>query len=220
MALTTGPIATPIEYKPANKARAFFVDILQTVIIALAISVVVYMFIAIPNQVEGQSMEPNFKNTELLLTNKVVQWFGDSDIAKALNIDYNYKRGDVVIFDNKGTDLIKRVIATPGDRIKIEDDKVFINGQKIDERYIPTTTRTRVPFRSQAFLSEGEELVVPSGHYFLMGDNRENSKDSRFIEVGFVSRSDLKGRVFFRYWPVNKFGIIRQGEFTEQNSNQ
>ncbi|KXK25819.1 MAG: Signal peptidase I P [candidate division WS6 bacterium OLB20] len=214
------PTVNPSFYKPEDKIRAFFVDIVQTVIIALLISVFIYMLIAIPNQVDGQSMEPNFQDQELLLTNKVIEWFGGSQVANTLGVDYNYRRGDVVIFNNKGTDLIKRIIAVGGDTIRIEDNGVFVNGSELDEKYIPKTTRTRVPFQGQAFMEEGEELVVPEGHYFLMGDNRENSKDSRFAEVGFVPRSMLKGRVFFRYWPVAKFGIIRQGEYEELSSRE
>lgn len=209
------PTVQPSFYKPEDKIRAFFVDIVQTIIIALLISVFIYMLIAIPNQVDGQSMEPNFEDKELLLTNKVIEWFGNSAVANGLGVDYNYQRGDVVIFNNKGTDLIKRIIATGGDTVMIEDDTVYVNGNEVDEQYIPKTTRTRVPFQGQAFLREGEEVVVPNDHYFLMGDNRENSKDSRFEDVGYVPRTSLKGRVFFRYWPLDKFGIIRQGEYIE-----
>jgi signal peptidase I len=202
-------------FKPKKLRENFIVDILQTIIIALMISVVIYLVIAIPNQVDGQSMEPNFHDKELLLTNKIIQWFGQSQVAYTLHLNYDYERGDVVIFHFQGADLIKRVIALEGDTIRIEENSIFVNGSKIDEKYIPTTTRTRIPFTSQAFFQEGETITVPEDHYFVMGDNRENSKDSRFREVGFIPREDVKGRVFFRYWPLDKFGIIRKGEFQE-----
>lgn len=211
-------VGSPTVFYQTKKGSSqnFVLDILQTVLIALTISVVIYLLIAIPNQVEGQSMEPNFHDKELLLTNKVVQWFGNSGVANGLGIEYNYERGDVVIFHYKNADLIKRVVAQEGDTVRIEDDDIYINGKELDEKYIPTSTRTRIPFDSQTFLAEGEEITVPEDHYFLMGDNRENSKDSRFKDIGFVSRSQIKGRVFFRYWPLDKFGIIRQGEFIER----
>jgi len=204
-----------ISFKPKKLKENFIVDILQTVIIALTISVIIYLVIAIPNQVDGQSMEPNFHDKELLLTNKIVQWFGQSPLAFSLHMQYEYERGDVIIFHFGGADLIKRVVAVEGDLIKVQENKVYINGNLLDEKYIPTTTRTRIPFKSQAFMQEGEEVTVPQDHFFVMGDNRENSKDSRFKDLGFVSRDMIKGRVFFRYWPLDKFGIIRKGEFQE-----
>lgn len=205
---------------PKKKIREnFFIDILQTVIVALTISVIIYLVIAIPNQVEGQSMEPNFYDKELLLTDKVIEWFGDSQIAHTLNLDYDYERGDVIIFHYADSDLIKRVIAKGGDTIKISDNKVYINGRELDEKYIPTTTRTRLPSSQFALFNEDETVTVPEGKYFLMGDNRESSKDSRFKDIGFISRNEIKGRVFFRYWPISKFGIIRRGEYREITIN-
>jgi signal peptidase I len=197
------------------KVKNFFMDMVQTILIALGISIFIYVVIAIPNQVDGKSMEPNFHHGELLLTNKIVHWFGNSQLASTLKIDIDYKRGDVVIFNSKGTDLIKRIIASEGDSIKIQDNYVYINGNLLDEKYLPTTTRTRLPSAFQSTLAEGEESIVPNNTFFLMGDNRENSKDSRFSEVGFINRDNLRGRVFFRYWPLNNFGIIRAGEFEE-----
>jgi len=84
-----------ISFKPKKLKENFIVDILQTVIIALTISVIIYLVIAIPNQVDGQSMEPNFHDKELLLTNKIVQWFGQSPLAFSLHMQYEYERGDV-----------------------------------------------------------------------------------------------------------------------------
>jgi len=94
-----------------------------------------------------------------------------------------------------------------------------------------------MPFSAQASFEDAKDITVPDGKngcsldsqvktepttfcYFVMGDNRENSKDSRFREVGFVARGQVKGRVFFRYWPLDKFGIIRKGEFQEITPSQ
>ncbi|MFQ5493103.1 MAG: signal peptidase I [Candidatus Dojkabacteria bacterium] len=203
-------------FNPEEKTKGgFLIDMIQTVIIALTISVVIYLFIAIPNQIDGQSMEPNFHDQELLLTNKIIQWFGQSPAAVSLGLAYDYDRGDVVIFTFNDTDLIKRIVAVAGDSVRIEDNRVFVNDKQLDEKYIPTTTRTRSPFDTKAFIKEGETVTVPDDHFFMLGDNRENSKDSRFSEIGFVHRDMVKGRVFFRYWPLDKFGIIRRGEFAE-----
>lgn len=196
-----------------TKIKKAIVDIFETLVIALAISIVIYLTIAIPNQVDGVSMEPNFKHNEFLLTNKTIQWLGQTSFGQ--NFNYDYKRGDVIIFHNGESDLIKRIIAVGGDTIRIEDDSIFVNDKKIDEKYIPITIRTEASDSSNAFLVEGETITVPEGSYFVMGDNRENSKDSRLADVGFVDRENIRGKVFFRYWPLNKFGIIKRGEFTE-----
>ncbi|MBN1915811.1 signal peptidase I [Candidatus Dojkabacteria bacterium] len=188
------------------------VDFIQTIVIALAIVVVIYLFIAIPNQVDGQSMEPNFYNNELLLTNKIIQYLGDTAIGE--NLEYNYKRGDVIIFKEPGkSDFIKRVIAKPGDTISIEEGKPVVNGKIIIEEYI------NEPTKGASFLAEGETKRVPEDSYFVMGDNRDNSKDSRFSDVGFVARKYIKGKVFLRYWPLNRFGIIETGKYQEVDRN-
>ncbi|MCA9386001.1 signal peptidase I [Candidatus Dojkabacteria bacterium] len=187
----------------------FFMDALQAIVIVLALFVVSYLFLVIPNQVDGQSMEPNFHDNELLFTNKIIQIIGDKEFMKERN--YNYRRGDVVIFQKPGhDDFIKRVIALPGDEIMIQSGKIYINNTEIHEMYIPDSPQWRT--NTYSFISEGETKVVPIGHYFLMGDNRNNSKDSRFSDIGFVSREHIKGRVFLRYWPFEDFGFIGAGE--------
>jgi signal peptidase I len=189
---------------PKKGIGTLLVDILQAVVVGFALLVVGYLFIFIPNQVDGDSMLPNFVNKQQLLTNKIIQLVGTTDIAK----NYDYKRGDVVIFQKPNhDDFIKRIIALPGDRIMIEDSFVYINGSRIYETYIPREFQTK----TYTFLSEGEEKTVPQGHYFLMGDNRSNSKDSRFDDIGFVERRHIKGRVFLRWWPFEEFGLIKQG---------
>ncbi|MBD3280662.1 signal peptidase I [Candidatus Dojkabacteria bacterium] len=206
-------MSNPFFYDPPeNQVKGgVIIDIMQTIVIALAIFVFVYIFLAIPNQVDGQSMEPNFYHNELLLTNKVIQYIGDKGIGERLN--YDYKRGDVVILHlPNNPDFIKRIIAGPGDTIMIINNKVVVNDKILNEAYIPTTTKTE----PGTFLKEGVEVTIPQGHYFVMGDNRQASKDSRSADVGFVSRDYLKGKVFLRWWPLNKFGLIGTGDFTEQ----
>ncbi len=207
----------PFFYNPPKEAikGGVIVDIMQVIVIALAICVFIYVFLAIPNQVDGQSMEPNFHHNEFLLTNKLIQIIGDTSIGEKLN--YNYQRGDVVIFQLPDEpDYIKRVIATPGDTIKIEDNHPVVNGEVIFESYIPSTKKTF----GGTFLREGEEKTVPADHYFVMGDNREASKDSRTTDVAFVHRKYFKGRVFLRLFPLNSFGLIGRGEFQSESENK
>lgn len=193
--------------KQKKSVSKLFMDILQGVVIALALLVVAYLFLVIPNQVDGESMMPNFENNQLLLTNKIIQVIGDKKFMSKR--DYNYKSGDVVIFQKPDhPDFIKRVIGLPGDEVMILDGRVHLNGKMITETYLPADRLSR----TYSFMSEGETVVVPEGHYFLMGDNRNNSKDSRFSDIGFVSRAHIKGRVFVRYWPFDQFAWIGTGE--------
>jgi len=173
----------------------FFTDILETIIIAFAIFLVVYLFLVQPHRVQGDSMLPNFKNGELILTDK---------------ISYRFKlpqRGDVIIFKapyDKSKDFIKRIIALPGEKIKIEDGAIFINDKKLSESYLPNTTI----IQGGSYLKEGEEYLVPYDNYIVFGDNRAHSSDSR--EFGPVQRKDIIGKAFFIYWPPNAFALISQ----------
>jgi signal peptidase I len=183
-------------------------DILESFSIAMAITVIVYYVFLIPNMVEGQSMEPNFHERELLFTDRTIEWLGSTPIGSQLN--YNYKYQDIIIFQTHGLDLIKRVIGLPGDKIKIVDGKVFRNGQEVVEDYLPSGVKTFMPFRFESTFKEGEEVTIPADSYFCMGDNRNYSKDSRYADVGFINRKDIKGRVLVKYWPVNEFKIYTQ----------
>lgn len=189
------------------KFGGLFIEVLQTIVIALGVSVVIYLFLAVPNQVDGQSMQPNIQDKEILLTNKFIQLFGGpTGILK----DYNYQRGDIVVFEEPNRpDLVKRVIGLPGDRIKIQDGKVYINGELYIETFLPEGRTTN----AGPFIPEGVEKLVPEDSYFLMGDNRSNSKDSRTIDVGFVKREYLKGSPFMRILPFDRFGFLQRGIF-------
>jgi signal peptidase I len=199
----------------AVKQKDLLTDVLESFVIAMAISVLVYFTIAVPNQVEGESMEPNFYNNELLLTNKVIQWLGPTDLGKSMNLDY--ERGDVVILDTNGVDLIKRVVAKGGDVIRLHDGNVYVNGKLLEEEYLPAGLKTYAYSGPLSFIQDDEEKTVPAGSYFVMGDNRGNSKDSRFTDVGFIARSQLKGKVFLRYWPLNRISVIGRGQYLEKS---
>ena len=181
-----------------------FLDLLQTVVVALSICVVIYLFIATPNEVHGQSMEPTFYDRELLLTNKLVQLLGETKLSSVVG---DYKRGDVVIFRHtlSHDDFIKRIVAVEGDTLMIRNGHVFVNGKQLDEDYLPEGRRTE----SGNFLVEGEMVKVPNGSYIVLGDNRSNSTDSRSRVVGFVKRNQMKGEVIFRYWPLDSFGVVK-----------
>ncbi|MBU2051746.1 MAG: signal peptidase I [Patescibacteria group bacterium] len=172
----------------------WFLDFVETIVIALAIFVVVYRFLFQPHQVKGSSMYDNFHDGEYLLTDKV---------------DYRFhspERGDVVVFkapQNEDYDYIKRIIALPGEQIKVESGRVFINNQTLDESGYLDPNITTHP---GAYAKEGQNLTIPSDQYFVMGDNRSNSSDSR--EWGPVPTFNIVGRAWVRYWPINELGVV------------
>jgi len=171
----------------------FFLDFLETIVVALSIFVVVYLFIVQPHEVKGSSMEPNFHNNEYILTDKFSYKFSQP------------QRGDVVIFkapNNPDIDYIKRVIALPADRVKIERGRVFVNGDQLAESYLSDATQ----LFSGSSMSEGEEIAVPQDHLFVLGDNRPHSSDSR--EFGPIPKRLIIGKAFLRYWPPQQFGIL------------
>lgn len=169
---------------------SFFVDTIQTFLLAGSIFLILYLFIFRPFQVSGESMIPTFKDKEYIFTNLIGMHFGE------------LKRGDVIVFKSpmdKSKDFIKRVIGTPGDTVSLEAGGVFINGQRLNESsYLSSDVRTD----GGSFLGEGETQVVPEGSLFVMGDNRPFSSDSR--EWGFLKRNDVIGKSFFVYWPVGE----------------
>lgn len=171
----------------------FFLDFMETIVVALSIFVVFYLFLAQPHEIKGSSMEPTFQNNEYVLTDKISYRFRDPN------------RGDVIVFKaprNPDVDFIKRIIALPGEKVKIENGHVLINENLLSEPYLTSLT-TLYP---GSFIEEGTEIVVPDREFFVMGDNRAHSSDSR--EFGTVKRNLIIGRAFIRYWPINKFGVV------------
>lgn len=175
---------------------AFFVDLLETLVVSLAIFVIVYLFLFQPHQVEGRSMENTFMNGEYILTDKVSYRFRDP------------QAGDIVVFhspQDERIDFIKRIVAVPGDRVMIKDNLVYIDGVAQAEPYVKDGITAE-----DSFLRSGAETVVPTNNYVVMGDNRLHSSDSR--KWGFITKSHIVGRAFFRYWPFNVFGVIPTAE--------
>lgn len=182
-------------------------DLLETVVIALAFGVITYLFIFQPHEVIGSSMDGNAKIHEgqFILTDKISYRF------------INPERGTVVVFryplDNK-YDYIKRIIALPNERIMLKDNKITIynqgypNGFELDESsYLASSVKTE----ARTFLKEGQVVQVPADKYIVLGDNREDSSDSRMW--GFVSKEDIIGRSLFRYWPPEEIGFLNTPKY-------
>ena len=144
-------------------------------------------------------MEPNFHNGEYILTIKILYKFTDP------------RRGDVVIFKsprNKEIDYIKRIIAVPGDTLLLRANTFYVNGQKLEEPYLAPDTY----IFGGTFLRDGQEITIPEGKYFVVGDNRAHSADSR--EFGPIPKTDFIGKALLRYWPFPDAGLINNPQYT------
>lgn len=155
---------------------------------ALIIALVIRTFVVELYLVSGPSMRPTLQNAERLVVNKFI---------------YNFRapeRGEILVFKypkDQSRDFIKRVIAVPGDTVEIKDGKVFVNQQLMNEPYILSKTRGDYPM-----------TTIPEGHVFVMGDNRNNSEDSRFDDVGFVPYNLIKGKAMMVFWPFDEWKTL------------
>lgn len=181
----------------------FLLEFIQSIVLALSVFVLFYLFVAQPNEVKGSSMFPNFVDKEYLLTEKISYRFGSP------------QRGDVVIFKAPagepcaidGCEYIKRVIGIPGDRVMVKEGDIYLNGEKLDQSFLPEMVYSS----PGEFCQEGVEVTVPDNKYLCFGDNRPNSRDGR--EFGPIDKDLLIGKAFFRYWPVKKIGLIPKTTF-------
>ena len=165
----------------------------EALLVSVILAALIIVFVAQSFLVEGSSMEPSFHDGQRLMVEKVSYRFGEP------------KRGDVVVFRYPSAPrrkFIKRIIGLPGDEITIKNGFLHINGQRLEEDYIngPTYGTYSAPTFGP--------VLVPDGHYFVLGDNRRNSDDSRYPDVGFVPRKNLVGRALFVYWPLNQISWI------------
>jgi signal peptidase I len=162
---------------------------LRDLLIASVASILIITFLYQPVRVEGTSMLPRLEDRDRLFINKFVYHISAIE------------RGDVVVFRyprDPEKSYIKRVIALPGDTLRIDHGHVYVNGNLLHEPYVPPEYRDN---RSQA------EMAIPADHYFMMGDHRSISSDSR--DFGPVDRSLIYGKAVFVYWPARDLGVVR-----------
>lgn len=170
-----------------------FVDLLEFIFIGAAVFVLTFIFIAQPLEITGDSMQPNFHDKEQIIAEKL-----------SIKIE-DIKRGEVVIVnhpENEGVLLIKRVVGLPGEQISIHEGAVYINNNKLDESYL---TDGVITYGKKA-LEENVEYEIPMEEYIVMGDNRENSTDSRYW--GPVHKNDIVGRGFLVYYPLENIRLV------------
>jgi signal peptidase I len=221
-----GPPAETAEL-PAERAkgRPWARELVETLLLALIIFLAVRS--SVQNfRVDGSSMFPSLEDGEYLIVNKLI--YARIDMDKLNDVlpfidegddpmQYVFRsprRGDVIVFEDPsgtGRDFIKRVVGEPGDRIQLRDGGVYVNGLRLEEDY--TQGRTQCPQTNRNC-----DVIVPDDHYFVLGDNREHSSDSRTF--GAVDADLIVGRAMLTYWPLDKFGLAPNETFEIAESEE
>lgn len=176
--------------------RVFLREIIGLILLAVAIFLVLQVLV--PRfEVVGSSMEPSLHDGQRLLVNKVVYFFREPEV------------GEVIVFqpvNNRQPNLIKRIIAEPGDVVEVKEDAVYVNGSPLDEPYIKDNPK----------YTYGPE-EIPENGYFVLGDNRNNSNDSH--NGWTVPRQNIVGKAWLSIWPPSQWGVITSYPATEQLSS-
>jgi signal peptidase I len=185
-------LAAPDERNETSTARKWFFETrywLRDLILSVLLAFIVIVFLYQPVQVEGTSMMPRLENHERIFINKFLYRFRPIE------------RGDVVVFRyplDTSKSYIKRVIGLPGDQVSIRDGHVLVNGQPLTEPYVPPSY-----LDDQSYAP----MVVEPDHYFVLGDHRSSSHDSR--AWGTVDRKYVYGKAVFVYWPMTQMGWVK-----------
>lgn len=183
----TGEKLTPTQQKSVFKGVLVAIfDFVKTVATIVILAIVIRVFVIQPYIVEGQSMEQSFQNNDYLITEKISFRFREP------------QRGEVVIFhppDNPSVNYIKRIVGLPEDKVEVKDGSVFVNDEKIYEPYLKSNEETLSPKNNDYV------YILKEGEYFVFGDNRNHSRDSR--EIGAIPEENIVSRVWFRLLPIN-----------------
>lgn len=179
----------------AEQERSIFRELFGWIIYILIIVGLTYLIITFVGQrtrVSGQSMETTLHDGDNLIVDKISYRFREPKRYEIIVFPYRYK---------EDTYYIKRIIGLPGETVQVSDGKVYINGRELDENY-----------GNEEMLEAGiaaEPITLGEDEYFVLGDNRNHSSDSRDESVGVLHRDELLGRAWIRIWPLNTFGVIR-----------
>lgn len=176
-----------VKKDPRDVVRNFFKELIPYIIIIFVVATI-RTFIVTPVKVNGSSMYPTLKEGEILILNK---------------INTNYKRFDIVVANAANMKVIKRVIGLPGEHIAYENCKLYIDGEEIKDYVTECITDD---FTLEDLYGY---TIIPEGYYFLMGDNRKESYDSRNYEIGLIKEEQIQGKASFRLIPFSRFGSLK-----------
>ena len=177
-------------YEERHPVLRSLVSLLICVVIALAAAFLITRFVAHHTSVEGSSMEETLHNKDQLIIEKVSYYFHEPE------------RFDVIVFPySDSVNYIKRIIGLPGERVKIQDGQIYINGSVLEESY----GKEKIQDPGVA----AKEIQLGTDEYFVLGDNRNNSEDSRFSDIGNINKKYIVGKIWFTVSPKNKIGFIK-----------
>jgi len=168
--------------------KKFIAETVQSLAIALVLAFVIRLLIFQPFYIPSRSMVPALKPGDRIIVSKFDYWFKQPH------------RGEVIVFKypvNPDTDFVKRIIGLGGDTLAIRDNNLYIDGKKLEEPYLS----------QNLVMQDFGPVTVPKGTLFMMGDNRNDSKDSRFW--GPLDKDLIIGRAIIRFWPLNRMGLIK-----------
>lgn len=173
-------------------------EVVSTILYLLVVGLAIYLLITYVGQrtiVNGESMEPTLSHEDNLIVDKLTYRFSDPE------------RFDIIVFPFQYAEdvyYIKRIIGLPGESVRIDEEGViYINGEVLKESY------GREVIRPEYIGLAASEIVSGPDEYFVLGDNRNNSADSRVAEVGNIKREDIIGRAWVRIWPLSEFGVLK-----------
>ena len=204
--------------------KSVFREYTEAIIIAVILALFIRTFVIQAFKIPSGSMLPTLQIGDHLLVNKFIYGIRVPFTGKVLVPIKNPEHGDVVVFrfpEDRSVDYIKRVIGVPGDRIEIKNKKLIVNGKRVDDPHAHFTSAVMLP-SSQNPKENFGPIEVPEGKFFVMGDNRDNSYDSRFW--GYVDNTDVLGKALIIYWSwdiqkplfsVDRFASIRWGRMAD-----
>lgn len=184
-----------------DSLKDIIIDWIKTILTALLIALVLKLFIVDATRVSGKSMLNTLHHDDMLLVNKIGKHFT------------SYKRGQIIILDAPDYPnrlYVKRVVGIPGDTISLKDDKVYLNGEELQEPY------TSVDYTLPGF--DGVEWQLSENEYFVMGDNRLEGASNDSRNFGPISKDEIVGHAFFRIYPFSDFGLIDNNPYGEKTN--
>lgn len=176
------------------------IEWIVSIAVALIVVGLIAKFLGVPYTVSGDSMHPTFKDREKVIVSK---------ISKSLN---HIDNGDVIVFkEDEDRDFIKRLIGKPGDTVEYKGDQLYVNGKKVSEPYLDYNKKHKVgdyltgSFKASDLNGSNGKTKIPKDKYLVLGDNRQNSMDSRAPQVGLIDKDQIIGKVVLRFWPLSEW---------------
>ena len=203
----TAPKETPVteEIAPTvqieKRRKSLTREYVEAIVIAVLLAVVIRTLVIQAFTIPSGSMMDSLLVGDYILVNKFIYGAEVPFTDRHLPGIRQPRRGDIIVFrypQDESRDFIKRVVAVEGERVQVRDNRVLVNGQPLDEPYVRPGSFSATPSNHCGYVYACDPVVVPPGSYFVMGDNRDNSQDSRYW--GFVRRSKIRGKAFVIYW--------------------